>query len=85
MPGGTMDCVACHGTTTDAWVEPADRLHPNAMVPTRTWRAACGSCHDDSSAQAHIDANTSPSGGEACSICHGVGEHEDVRTKHLVR
>tara|TARA_R110002072_G_scaffold136285_2_gene278588 strand:+ start:9292 stop:12180 length:2889 start_codon:yes stop_codon:yes gene_type:complete len=85
MPGGVSNCASCHGENSTAWVEPAERLHPMAMVPTRSWRAACASCHDTTAAQAHIDANTSPSGGEACAICHGVGEDEDVRSVHTVK
>lgn len=85
MPGGTSNCTSCHGTTSTAWLEPAERNHPNAMVPTRSWRAACASCHDASAAIAHIDANTAPSGAEACAVCHGTGKDNDVRKAHTVK
>jgi len=85
MPGETSNCTSCHGENTTAWFDPTDRLHPNAMLPTRSWRAACASCHDSAAEVAHIDANTSPSGGEACKICHGIGEDQDVRKVHTVK
>ncbi len=85
MPGGVKDCTKCHGADNTAWTLPAERLHPQQTVPTRSWRAACGSCHDSAAQLAHIDANTSPSGAEACTICHGEGDELNVRTKHTVR
>ncbi len=85
LPGGTQQCATCHGENNTAWVEPAERNHPNSSYATRSWRAACASCHDDNAARAHIDVNTSLFGGEACSICHGVGEEFDVRTAHKTR
>lgn len=83
MPG-VQDCKVCHGTST-SWVQPAEREHPNQVYPTRAWSISCGGCHDSTPATAHMDANTSPSGYEACSICHGEGKENDVRTKHLIR
>jgi hypothetical protein len=85
MPGGTQQCAVCHGTANEAWVQPATRNHPNGLLSTRSWRAACGSCHDSTAERAHIDVNTSPSGVESCSICHGIGEDFDVRTAHKTR
>lgn len=85
MPGGVQNCASCHGPNSTAWVEPADRNHPNGMLFTRSWRAACGACHDTTADQAHIDVNSAPNGGEACAICHGVGEDKDVRTVHTVK
>ena len=46
---------------------------------------ACASCHDTTPALAHIDANTAPSGAEACAVCHGIGKDNDVRSAHLVK
>ena len=85
MPGGTSNCTSCHGEDSTAWVEPAERTHPDATFPTRSWRAACASCHDTTPALAHIDANTAPSGAEACAVCHGIGKDNDVRSAHLVK
>lgn len=83
MPG-VQDCSVCHGSST-AWVQPAEREHPNQVYPTRAWSIACGGCHDSTPATAHMDANTSNSGYEACAICHGEGRDQDVRSMHLIR
>ena len=84
MPGGVMDCAKCHGADNSAWTLPAERQHPQQTVPTRSWRIACGSCHNGEAQLAHIDANTSRAGAEACAICHGEGEEKNVRTVHTV-
>ncbi|NUN53373.1 MAG: hypothetical protein HUU06_11390, partial [Planctomycetaceae bacterium] len=71
MPAGVKDCNVCHGN--DAWKAPRERNHPTDQdMKTRSWRIACGSCHSDSAAKAHIDSNTSPfDAGEGCGVCHG--------------
>ena len=84
MPGGVQDCAKCHGANT-AWALPAERLHPQQAVPTRSWYIACASCHDSTAQKAHMDANTSLSGFEACAICHGEGDDLDVRTVHQIK
>lgn len=84
MPGGVQDCAKCHGNNT-AWQLPDERLHPQQATPTRAWRAACSSCHSDTPAIAHIDANTSAAGAEACAVCHGLGDALDVRTVHKIK
>ncbi|MFN7588731.1 MAG: multiheme c-type cytochrome [Planctomycetota bacterium] len=84
MPGGVQDCAKCHGDNT-AWQLPDERLHPNQGVPTRAWRAACSSCHSDSPAIAHIDANTSLAGAEACAVCHGANDTLSVTNVHKIK
>lgn len=84
MPGGVQDCAKCHGDNT-AWQLPDERLHPNQGVPTRAWRAACSSCHSDSPAIAHIDANTSLAGAEACAVCHGADDTLSVTNVHKIK
>ena len=66
-------------------VAPDERLHPNQGVPTRAWRAACSSCHSDSPAIAHIDANTSIAGAEACAVCHGADDTLSVTNVHKLK
>lgn len=85
MPGGTINCASCHGAANTAWQQPAERNHPAQIIATRSWRAVCGSCHDSSAVTAHIDVNTSLSGGEACAICHGPGKDKDVSRVHIAR
>ncbi|MFO1032023.1 MAG: hypothetical protein U1F60_13175 [Planctomycetota bacterium] len=84
MTGGVQDCAKCHGTNT-AWKLPDERLHPDQAVPTRAWRAACSSCHSTSPAIAHIDANTSAAGAEACAVCHGLDDDLNVTQVHKFR
>jgi hypothetical protein len=85
MSQGVGNCVTCHGTST-AWEEPAPREHFEGQdVPTRAWRAVCGSCHDSEAAAAHIDVQTSALGQESCAVCHGPGRELDVTLVHKVR
>jgi OmcA/MtrC family decaheme c-type cytochrome len=85
MPDGVKNCAKCHGVGNDTWKVPTDRDHPMQVLPTRSWTVVCGSCHDSSAAQAHIQAQVSPAGFESCAICHGPGEIEDVSLVHKVR
>jgi hypothetical protein len=84
LPGGVLQCVKCHGN--DAWEMPTNRDHPTEQgAPVRSWRVVCGACHDSSSAHAHIDVQTSPSGVESCAVCHGPLRDEDVVKVHFPR
>lgn len=85
MPGGVAQCAACHGADNDAWKQPADRLHPNQVVPTKSWGVVCSSCHTSNAASGHIEAMTSPSGYETCALCHGEGKDKPVEFMHLSR
>jgi OmcA/MtrC family decaheme c-type cytochrome len=86
MPGGVMNCEKCHGIGNDTWQEPQPRNHPTDQVlPTRVWRAVCNSCHDSDAVTAHIDSNTSPTGYEACEVCHGPDAIVDVKSAHIPR
>jgi OmcA/MtrC family decaheme c-type cytochrome len=80
MPGGTAQCVKCHGNTS--WQAPADREHVAASAPVRIWGDACGSCHDSDAAAAHIAVQTSMSGFESCSVCHAAGRDWSVEVMH---
>lgn len=85
FPGGTKHCQKCHGDS-NAWQSPHDLSHPtSSLLPSRSWRSACGSCHDSDPAHAHIDAQTSPSGAESCVICHDDGSAIDVEYVHNPR
>jgi len=83
LPGGVKKCEKCHGEGNTAWQEPSERIHPTEPgAPVRSWRGACGSCHDSSAAMAHIDGQTSAAGAEACAVCHGPGDEWDVERMH---
>jgi OmcA/MtrC family decaheme c-type cytochrome len=59
---------------------------PGQMARKAPVTAACGTCHDDSSARAHFDLNTSYSvGAEACDVCHGSGRSVDAVEAHSER
>jgi hypothetical protein len=87
MPSGTKDCMSCHGTDNTAWLKPKDRDHPFEQVrPVASWKIVCSACHDDTSAVAHMDSQTSPfTGDESCSVCHDPGKENSVEAVHLVR
>ena len=85
-PGATRHCTKCHGADNEVWIEPAPRDHPTQQgLHVRSWRAACATCHDSDAALAHVDSQTSPSAAEACAICHGPGEDEEVELMHKAR
>ena len=84
MPGGTKRCAKCHGDEAEAWKLPNDETHPDQSVPTRSWRAACNSCHDSNEATAHINAQTK-AGVESCEICHGPDAEFAVEIMHTPR
>lgn len=86
MPGATLQCTKCHGSTNTAWIVPADRDHPTDQgAPVRVWRAACAGCHDSDAAAAHIEKQTSPAGVEGCAACHGPGTTLAVELVHKAR
>ncbi len=86
LPGDTRQCAKCHGDANIAALFPDDRGHPTEQIsPVRNWKQSCSGCHDSAAALAHMDANTAPSGVESCSICHDLGEDEDVLLVHEAR
>jgi hypothetical protein len=82
-PGGVKQCAKCHGN--EAFHQPRDRSHPDGAVPARVYWVVCGSCHDSDTAHAHMDLNTSPSGHEACTVCHGPDDDLSPAKVHVVR
>lgn len=62
----------CTGT---AW-----NITGTIQLPPET--AVCTSCHDQTYTSAHAQVNTTTSGVEACSTCHGPGKAFDVKTAH---
>lgn len=85
MPEGTKNCVACHGDGNEAYQLPSSLDHPTEQTePSRPWRAACGSCHDDSAAQGHILSQTT-AGIETCTLCHDLDKELNVADVHKKR
>jgi len=66
FPRPVSNCAACHATGTQET--------PRA--------AACTSCHDDASAVAHAQINTTAAGVESCNACHGTGRLYSVTAMH---
>jgi OmcA/MtrC family decaheme c-type cytochrome len=84
-PSGVPACDKCHGTAT-GYLDPPSRDHPTAQVKAvKVWTAGCVGCHETTAARAHISANTSASGDEACDVCHGPSKEFDVAVIHKMR
>jgi OmcA/MtrC family decaheme c-type cytochrome len=84
LTGGVAECTKCHGANNQAWKQPAERSHPLAPKPVRTWAMACGSCHDSKPAETHYWVQTW-NGDESCDVCHGPGKEYSVEVSHKVR
>ena len=94
FPGDLRDCVTCHTGTTwqlplpsgvlptiDSFVDGGIESVVDRM-PTPPTQDACLACHDSMAAAAHAETNTTPSGAEACGVCHGEGGTEAVSVVH---
>src|SRR6185369_8507995 len=88
FPGNLRNCATCHtGTsyqvplpsgvlpTVESVVSGAVESVTGHLPPTQD---ACLACHDTPDAAAHAETNTTPSGAEACGVCHGEGGTEAV-------
>jgi len=78
-PGNVMKCQVCHnenatkpGTTT--------KLENAANWYTTPTSRACGTCHDDTAATAHIQQQIYL-GVETCVVCHGAGSVDGLDAK----
>ncbi len=85
-PGDRRDCLKCH--KAGAYTVPLPASATPAVMPRGYWdpylptSAACLGCHDSLEAAAHAYLNTSPSFGEACSVCHKEGADDAVSHAH---
>jgi OmcA/MtrC family decaheme c-type cytochrome len=66
FPGGVDRCESCHLEDTE--------IEPTAST--------CVSCHDNDASKAHVELNTTESGLEICSLCHGPDEEVSVKRAH---
>jgi OmcA/MtrC family decaheme c-type cytochrome len=91
FPGNVMKCQVCHNenatkptaSTSDGnSSSAAGKALENASnwYTTPTSRA-CGTCHDDTVATAHIASQISGSGVEMCVTCHGAGSADGLDAK----
>jgi OmcA/MtrC family decaheme c-type cytochrome len=98
FPGDLRDCGSCHVGDSQALPLPAGLL-PTAITEVDTSgpspvevvigsvppiQDACLSCHDSDAAAAHAETNTTVSGAEACTVCHGEGSSEAVSAVHAL-
>ena len=82
MPGGVVHCTSCHEDNL-AWKAPTERNHPaSPQARTKVWSVACKSCHDSSTAEAHIELNATATGAEACGTCHNPDDELSVERVH---
>ncbi|TJY58930.1 OmcA/MtrC family decaheme c-type cytochrome [Sinimarinibacterium sp. CAU 1509] len=106
FPGIVSNCTTCHSgssympplastvlaTTADSGGSVAD---PNDDTNITATAAACSSCHDGETAQAHMEQNGASFGTpqsmvdngsitETCEVCHAAGRIADVAAVHHV-
>jgi OmcA/MtrC family decaheme c-type cytochrome len=96
-PARLQDCESCHlpgtyklpinanamWTVVDAEpaLTPASPSNYAASKRVAPATAACASCHNNPSARAHMEQNSSP-GIESCDICHAEGRTAPVTEAH---
>lgn len=88
FPGDLSDCQTCHLPGTyglplvkgkqATTITQAGRV----VVTILPVRSICTSCHDSQDALGHIELQTSPSGLETCTVCHGPNREFDVNAVH---
>lgn len=61
----------------------ATPVHQPGEPVTPVIQSTCLACHDTAAAMAHATLETTGTGLEACSVCHGEQREEAVRTVHL--
>jgi OmcA/MtrC family decaheme c-type cytochrome len=93
FPGNVMKCQVCHNENA---VKPTasnsdgnsstktGKLENAANWYTTPTSRACGTCHDDTVAAAHITSQIDSNGVEMCVTCHGAGNVDglDAKTAH---
>jgi OmcA/MtrC family decaheme c-type cytochrome len=85
QPGDTTNCTMCHVNGSEAvfpiGLNPVK--DPGALMdPAPATTAACAACHVAKSNMAHMAANTDPSFGESCDVCHNINGAFNVIKEH---
>ncbi len=85
QPHDTTNCQMCHLPGTEA-VFPIGLNQvktPNSLLnPSPATTAACAACHTTRTNIAHMAAQTDPTFGESCDVCHATGAAYDVDKEH---
>jgi OmcA/MtrC family decaheme c-type cytochrome len=86
FPGDRRDCEKCHVPNSQELPLPSTEIpvvNPRGFIdPQGSATAACLGCHTDQASAAHASLNASPTLGEACAVCHGVGADFAVDVVH---
>lgn len=87
FPNDIMACSTCH-------INDSYTILPEGQAPLvisqdgvviseiQAARAVCTSCHDTRAADGHAELQTTASGVETCSVCHGEGREFDITNAH---
>jgi len=79
------NCSTCHvnGSEANLPIGLNNAVNPQGyMNPEGATATACSGCHVALDAAAHFAANTPPSLGESCTVCHQPGAAFDVNKVH---
>jgi len=84
-----QNCQMCHTQVNGVNTEENLPIGLNAVVDPEGWYtpaqatgSACSGCHVSKPEAAHFVANTDPTLGESCSVCHASGAQFDVDAVH---
>jgi OmcA/MtrC family decaheme c-type cytochrome len=83
-----QNCSLCHVNSSEQNDLPVlSGLHPVVdpqgwINPVQPTASACSGCHVSKTEAAHFLANTDPTLGESCSVCHASGAQFSVDSQH---
>ncbi|HUA22073.1 MAG TPA: hypothetical protein VMB25_25190, partial [Bryobacteraceae bacterium] len=80
-----QNCSMCHvnGSEQNLPIGLNPVVDPQGWVtPIQAASSACSGCHVSKAEAAHFLANTDPTLGESCSVCHAAGAQFAVDQEH---